>query len=166
MRPTDKKQRSRLKYGAAATALAVSFVGGWEGLQTVAYRDVVGVPTICYGETRGVKLGDSATKEQCDATLIKGLKEFEAGVMRCTPGLADKREHPDERVVALVSFSYNVGIGAYCRSTLARYFNAGRIKDACDQLLRWNRAGGVVWRGLTNRRKAERELCLKGLTDA
>lgn len=150
--------KARIRNGTAAAALAVAFVGGWEGLQTVAYRDPIGVVTICYGETRGVRLGDRATKSECDAMLMRGLQEFEAGVMRCTPSLA---QAPDGRVVALVSFAYNVGLRAYCASTLARLLEAGDVSSACDELPKWNRAGGVVWRGLTNRRLAERDMCLE-----
>lgn len=149
---------SRLKKGSVAAVLACAFVGGFEGLRLNAYRDVVGVATICYGETRGVKMGEKATKGECDAMLVKGLQEFERGVMSCTPGLATA---PDSRVVAFVSFAYNVGTGAYCRSTLARKFNAGDTKGACNELLKWNKAGGIPFPGLTRRRQAERELCLR-----
>ena len=61
----------RLKKTGAFTAaglIAVGIVGGFEGLRTKAYRDVVGVPTICFGETRGVKMGDTATDAQIGAT--------------------------------------------------------------------------------------------------
>ena len=68
--------------------------------------------------------------------------------------------------VAVVSWSYNVGTGAACRSTLVRKANAGDLYGACDELLRWNRAGGRVLNGLTNRRKAERAMCIRALADA
>lgn len=150
---------SRLKKGSAAALLAIAVVGGFEGLRLNAYRDVVGVPTICYGETRGVKMGDKATKAECDDMLLNGLQEFEAAVLRCTPSIA---KAPNERLVAAVSLAYNIGQGAYCKSTVARRFNAGDVRGACDAFLMWNKAGGVVWPGLTRRRQAERELCLKG----
>lgn len=151
---------SRLKKGAAAGALAVAIVGGFEGLRLNAYRDVVGVATVCYGETRGVKIGDRHTKSECDAMLLKGLQEFERGVMACAPALA---KAPDARVVAHISLSYNIGVGAYCKSTVARRFNAGDVRGSCDAFLMWNKAGGITWPGLTRRRQAERDLCLKGL---
>jgi len=151
---------SRLKKGSAAALLAIAVVGGFEGLRLYAYRDVVGVPTVCYGETRGVRMGDRYTKEQCDDMLLKRLQEFEAAVLKCTPSLAHA---PAKRLVAAVSLSYNIGQGAYCKSTVARRFNAGDIRGACDAFLMWNKAGGVVWPGLTRRRQAEREMCLEGL---
>lgn len=144
--------------GAAAVALSVAFVGGWEGLRTTAYRDIVGVWTTCYGETRGVKPGDSYTKAECDSMLAARIDEFDRGLDRCLTA-----DLPVETRIAVVSWSYNVGLGAACRSTLVRKANAGDLAGACNELPRWNRAGGRVIRGLTNRRVSERALCLRGL---
>ena len=155
-----KAQRppNRMKQGAAAAALAVTFVGGWEGTKLIAYRDVVGVPTICMGETRGVTMGMTATKAECDAMLLKGLADFERGVLGCT-----FVPLPDARLVAVVSLAYNIGTGAYCKSSVARLLNAGATRQACDAFLKWNKAGGIAFPGLTRRRQAERELCLRDL---
>ncbi len=152
------RPRTRLQKGTAAAALAVTLVGGFEGLRLRAYPDVVGVATVCYGETRGVKLGDRHTKPECDAMLLKGLQEFEQGVLACTAV-----PMPEKRQVAIVSFAYNVGTGAYCKSSVARLLNAGQPASACDALLKWNKAGGIVFPGLTRRRQAERALCREGL---
>jgi lysozyme len=151
---------SRMRKGTAAAALACAVVGGFEGLRQTAYRDVVGVATICYGETRGVKMGMTATKEQCNDMLLKGLQDFEAGVVRCAPGLAYA---PDARIVAHVSLAYNIGVGAYCKSTVARRQNAGDVAGSCDAFLMWDKAKGIRFPGLTRRRQAERELCRRGL---
>lgn len=148
----------RMKKGTAAAALALSFVGGFEGLQTTAYKDPIGVVTVCYGETRGVKLGDKHTKAECDAMLLKGLAEFEEGVLRIAPALA---QAPGPRLVAHVSLAYNIGLGNYRKSSAARLFNAGDVQGSCDSFRLWNKAGGIVFRGLTRRREAERELCLR-----
>ncbi len=150
---------SRLKRGAGALALVIALVGGFEGLRTVAYLDPVDVPTICFGETRGVHLGDTATVAQCQAMLGDRLIEFSAGLDRCLTVRV-----PDKTYAAFLSWSYNIGTGAACGSTLIKLANAGRLTEACDQLLRWNRAGGVVWPGLTNRRQSERKLCLEGVS--
>lgn len=138
-------------------ALATVFVGGWEGMQTVAYRDVIGVPTICYGETRGVKLGDTATPEECRAMLADGLQDFADGVRDMMPSFDAM---PPKRQVAVVSLAYNIGLGSFAKSSVRRELNAGNVKAGCDAFLLWNKAGGIVFRGLTNRRKAERDLCL------
>lgn len=151
---------SRLKKSAAVAALAVSLVGGFEGMRTKAYLDVVKVPTICFGETRGVKIGDVATAAQCKTMLADGLAEFETGMRKC---LTSPDAIPDKPYVAFLSLSYNIGTGAFCRSTLVRKVNAGDVRGGCDELLKWDRAGGMRWKGLTRRRQEERALCLEGL---
>lgn len=137
--------------------ILVGFVSAWEGLSTRAYRDAVNVPTICYGHTAGVKMGDQMTKAQCDALLIKDLEVYAQGLDRCI-----KVKLPDTRRAALISFTYNVGVPTACRSSVVRLINQGRIAEGCNALLRYNKAGKPLkaLRGLTNRREAERKLCL------
>lgn len=155
---------SRLKKAGAgltiAGSLAVGLVGAWEGLRTKAYRDVVGIPTVCFGETRGVKMGDQYTVEECKAMLGDALAEFETNMRRC---LTSPDSIPDKPYVAFLSLSYNIGNRAFCGSTVARKANAGDLKGACDAILAWNKAGGRVIPGLVNRRKDERKLCLEGV---
>ena len=152
--------KSRLKKGAAITGVVVTLVGGFEGLRTVAYRDPVGIPTICFGETKNVRMGMTATVEECKGMLTESLVEHELGMAKC---LRDPDSIPDKTYGAFVSFTYNVGVGAFCKSTLARKANAGDLASACNQLLFWTRAGGIKLPGLVKRREAERELCLEGL---
>ena len=154
------KAGSRLKKSGTLIAAAVALVGAWEGLRTVAYRDVIGVPTVCFGETRGVKMGDKYTVEQCKVMLGDALVEFEAGMRRC---ITSPDRIPDGPYTAFLSLSYNIGTGAFCKSTLVRKLNAGDLRGACDQILKWNRAGGRVIKGLTNRRKEEHQICLRGV---
>lgn len=153
---------SRLKKSAALMAAAVALVGAWEGLRTVAYQDRLagGIPTVCFGETRGVKLGDRYTVEECKIMLGDGLVEFEAGMRKC---LKAPDTVPDKPYVAFLSLSYNIGVGAFCRSSIARKANAGDLRGACNAITLYNRAGGRVVQGLVNRRAAERKLCLEGL---
>jgi GH24 family phage-related lysozyme (muramidase) len=141
-------------------AVAVSLIGGWEGLKLKAYRDIVGVWTVCYGETRGVKPTDVYTKAQCDEMLAEGIIDFEREVDKL---ITYKGDIPVEVKIAVVSWAYNVGTGAAARSTLMRKLNAGDLEGACNELLKWNRAGGRVVQGLVNRRIDERQLCLSGL---
>ena len=157
---TARSKKGRIGVVAAATTLAIAFIGDWEGYSSKAYRDIVGVPTICWGETKGVKMGDVMTKGQCSELFQRRLAQFEEEVLSCTPALAN---HPVKRLVAFVSHAYNVGTGAYCNSTLARKFNAGDIKGACNELPKWSKAGGKVVFGLVRRRAAERAMCLEGL---
>jgi lysozyme len=134
-------------------AIGVTCVAGFEGLRTYAYRDPVNIPTICYGETLGVKMGDRKTEYECKTMLTSRLEQFNRGVDKCI-----RAPMSESRRAAMVSFSYNVGTGAFCKSTLARRLNA-RDPLACDELLKWDKAGGRALPGLTRRRIAERTLC-------
>ncbi|MCE4222125.1 lysozyme [Methylobacterium sp. C25] len=91
--------------------------------------------------------------------LVKALGEFAgASVEKCIT-----REILDPTYVAFLDLAYNIGSGAFCRSTVVRKFNAGDRRGACDALLLFNKAGGKVIPGLTARRERERALCLKGI---
>ena len=151
--------KRRLVKGAAITGTCIALVGGFEGLRTIAYRDPVGIPTVCFGETRGVKMGDQYTTQQCKDMLGKRLVEFEDGINKClkNPGLI-----PDGAYIASISFAYNVGVQAFCNSTLKRKLDAGDIKGACNELPKWVYARVHIYLpGLAKRRAAERAICLK-----
>lgn len=148
--------------GIAAAAILSPFVSGWEsgGKQHLtAYQDIVGVWTLCDGETLGVKKGDTDTTEGCAIRLDTRLAGFAQEVGKCTPSLKGK----DEQWAAATSLAYNIGTGAYCKSSVDRQFDAGNPRAACDAFLLWNKAGGKVVQGLANRRAAEHTLCLKGM---
>lgn len=149
---------SRLKKGGAIAALCVALVGGFEGLRTYAYLDSVHVPTICYGETLNVRMGMKAAKAECDATLIRRLDQFANGVEACV-----KAPMTDKTEVAFISLAYNIGIAGFCQSSVVRLYNDGQRLGACNAMLKFNRAGGRVLAGLSNRRAVERDLCVKGL---
>lgn len=163
--PFKPKNRFRNTATGAASAvllLAISTIGVHEGLRTVAYKDVVGVPTVCFGETRGVKMGDRYTVDECKAMLGEAIVEFAERLDKC---LAHPERIPDKTYVALLSWSYNVGSGAACKSTLVRKANAGDLKGACAELLKWTKAGSRVIRGLVTRRNEERALCDEGVKE-
>lgn len=143
---------------AGALALAVPVVAHYEGNSRRAYRDPVGIPTICYGSTSGVHMGQTRSQAECDALLAAELGEAIATVDRLS-----KQPLPDTRRAALGSFVYNVGPGAFERSSLLRKLNAGDVAGACAELSRWVYAGGKRLTGLVKRRQAERELCEVGL---
>lgn len=148
---TTNKQR------AGWVALALGCVAGFEGLRQAAYLDPVGIPTICFGETKGVRLGQRATLEQCKGMLTASLQLANHAVDDCI-----RAPLPDYRRAALVSFTYNVGKGALCGSTLARKLNAGDVHGGCDEMLRWTMAKGIRLPGLVTRRQKERNMCLVG----
>lgn len=150
------KITKRKAFTAGALALTIGVVGQFEGVRYRVYRDVVGIPTYCYGETKNPQFGHTYTPDECKSIFIPRLEEFNAGVDSCVHvPLSDKRR------AASVSLAYNIGIGAFCRSTYVRRLNA-RDPHACDSILSWNRAGGRIVAGLTRRRAAERKLCMEG----
>lgn len=147
--------------GAAAAAILIPTVTQWEGTEYVSYRDVVGIWTVCTGDTANVTPGKTYSKAECEARLERQLIAHAKPVMQCVPGLT--RNRPNQ-LAASVSLAYNIGTSAFCRSTVARRFNAGQWKAGCDAFLMWRFAGGREIRGLKRRREAERSICLKGLT--
>lgn len=157
--PTAKRAGAGI---GAAILIAVPLVANFEGLWTTAKVDRIGTGqpvTWCYGETEGrVKAGEKFTKQECDAQLAAKLPRYAAEIAPCI-----KVPVSDKTRAAFISFSYNVGTAGFCHSSAARRLNAGDAKGACDALLMWNRARGRVVRGLTNRRQAERRLCLEGI---
>jgi lysozyme len=148
--------------GVTAALIVSPLVTKWEsgGKQHLtAYRDIVGIWTICDGDTSNVRPGMVETPEGCERRLEAQLVAHAEPVLRCTPVLRDR---PDQ-LAAAVSLAYNIGTAAYCRSTVARRFNAGDLRGACDAFLMWTKAGGRVVQGLVNRRRDERSICLRGL---
>jgi len=133
---------------------AVDLIKSFEGCVLHPYLDAVGVPTIGYGHTHGVKMTDPhITQAQADVLLAEDLHVFEQGVqdlvhVQLTQG----------QFGALVSFAYNLGLGALEYSTLLRLVNEGEFAAAAQQFQRWAYAGGQVLPGLVRRRQAEKEL--------
>lgn len=156
--------RNAGRYGltGAVLAVAIPFVSQWEGFYPKKYYDSVGVATICYGATAadGVDLSKTYTKAECQEMLGRDLPKYDAQLAKClTP--AAYAAMPPHRHAAMISFTYNVGGGAFCHSAVARNLNAGNIQAACDALLAYNHGGGRVIQGLTNRRVSERKECLR-----
>lgn len=141
---------------AGGLALAVPVVVLFEGLVTTTYSDPVGIPTICYGHTATATPGRTATQDECQGLLDQDMQIALAGISECV----NSELKPNEWA-ALVSFSYNVGTGAACGSTMVRMINAGHPPtNWCPQLQRWVYAGGRKLKGLERRREAELALCL------
>jgi len=143
---------------------AVPLVMKWEGKRNEAYRDLVGIWTICYGETRGVKQGDFKTDAECEAMLKRGLITYRNGLHKYFTLETKQERLTPERDAAYVSLAWNVGIRGAGRSTATRRLNAGDIAGGCEAITWWNRAGARVVRGLVRRRADEYRLCMKGLT--
>ena len=135
---------------------AIPLIKEFEGCKLKAYKCPADVWTIGYGHTDGVKEGDEITQQEADRLLASDVELFTTGVQRLVHSDINRNQ-----LGALVSFSFNVGLGNLRHSTLLRMVNAGDFVGAADQFLRWNKAGGKVLPGLTRRREAERQLFLK-----
>lgn len=152
------KRRIAIGATAGALSIATAVVSYYEGYEPTAYRDPVGIATICYGHTATARMGQTLSQAECTDLLQADLGHAFNAV--------DKRaqaELPPPTRAALASFVYNVGEGAFARSTLLRKLNAGDLRGACNELSRWVYAGGRRLNGLVKRRATERELCLEGL---
>lgn len=144
----------------ALGTLAVTQIGSREGKSNVAYPDIVGVWTICNGETRGVRKDDYKTDAECAQMLANGLVEFESGIRRC---LKNPDAIPGKSYIQFLSLAWNIGVGAFCKSTVVKRLNANDMRGACNAIPLFNRAGGKVVRGLVIRRADEQRKCLEGL---
>lgn len=157
---------------------AAQLIAPWEGYYGRTYKDIVGVETVCYGQTAKALVAEgkkrTLTKEECQKDLADSLPLYFNGLMSCIDP-AVRKKVPDSVLVSGLSLTYNVGPGAICHYTVkdgkrvkvdSAYvvkINAGDYAGACRALTAYNRAGGHVVKGLVNRRAAEEAYCLKGL---
>lgn len=151
--------------GGALSAIALSIsllIQPSEGLRLKSYLDKIAEPpvwTVCYGETKGIGPGMTFTKEQCTEMLWQRVqKDFDKPLSQCFAAWTSK---PAYWRAAVISWAYNVGTGAACKSTLRKKADAGDLKGACKELLKWDKAGGKKIRGLTLRRSRELEVCMR-----
>ena len=138
---------------------AVELIAVSEGLRLAAYRCPAGVPTIGWGETEGVQMGDTCTKEQADRWLCEDVTDRAKQVRELCKVAPSANE-----LGAFVSLAYNIGMGAFAKSTALRQHNAGQHQAAARAIELWDKArvGGVLQPlpGLTARRAKERALYL------
>jgi len=154
------RRRVRIVATAAVFSAAAAFVAPWEGLYLHPYRDIVGVVTVCYGETEGVQ-NRKYTKAECTEMLADKLPRYYGEIAGCWGQDVEDILSQEERI-AYVSGAYNFGSGAFCSSSMVRKLKLGDREGACHALRLYNRAGGRVVKGLDNRRRAEEKLCLQG----
>lgn len=143
----------------------VELIKEFEGFSAKPYRDAVGIPTIGYGTTyyldgRKVAMTDPPLSKQgahelkiaiTNRDFVPKVRDLlTTSTVPITQGMFD----------ALVSLSYNIGVGAFARSSVLKHLENGEKSAAADAILKWNKAGGKELAGLTRRRQAERELFL------
>jgi lysozyme len=133
---------------------AVQLIAKAEGCRLKAYRCPAGVPTIGWGETNGVRMGQTITQDQADEQFCIRLTECADDVRALV------RDADDDELGALVSLAYNIGMANFKKSSVLRLHNAGNQEGAARAFGLWNKAKGQVLRGLTARRAAEAALYL------
>ena len=131
----------------------IALIKKFEGCKLEAYLDAVDVPTIAYGRTKDVKIGDICTQQQAEDWLEEELVEYEGYVNE-----AVKVELTQPQFDSLVSWTYNLGPSNLNRSSMLRVLNTSDYDNVPEQIMRWNKAGGRVLPGLVRRREAEAEM--------
>lgn len=174
---------------ALGASSIIAITGGyliqpWEGKANHAYKDLVGVPTLCFGETKSVRMGDYKTDEECEKSLASELAAYNENMKRnVTVPLKEYEE------IAYTSFVWNIGETKWNSSTLLKKLNAGDSLGACKEILKWNKATftpsaaerqrkagetctaktdgnfSCTVKGLTNRRVAEYNVCTNQNTE-
>lgn len=140
--------------------IAFQLIAKWEGKRNEAYRDIVGVWTICYGHTHTAAPGQYKTDAECKALLVDEIAEYRDKWLAYVDEKAQTYWLPPTRKAAYTSLAFNVGWHGAGTSTATRRLNAGDIEGGCEAISWWNKAGGKVVRGLVRRRTEEVALCL------
>lgn len=163
IRSSTSAARKGVNYSAvliAAALIATPMVTRWEGEKLVPYKDRLArnILTWCSGETRGIPK-TSYTRTECAAMTSNAVaNDFGPAVLKCVPGLADR----PKVLAASIVLTYNIGIAAFCKSTVAKRFRMLNWVGGCNAFTLYRMAGGKVIQGLINRRADERALCLAG----
>ena len=151
-----ENKKIRLGIGAlAVSATALVSIALHEGYRGEAYKDAVGVPTVGYGETRGVTMKSRTTPDRALVQLLSSANSHADDIRQCIKVPLYQHEFD-----AYVSLAYNIGAKNFCGSTLVRRLNAGDYTGSCREIKRWNKAGGKTLAGLTKRREQEYRMCM------
>lgn len=150
---------SKIRYAIAGLSLtAAGLVGilNYEGFSDTAYIPVPGdVPTIGFGSTKGVKLGDTITPGKAIERAYRDIRNTESAIHKCVHVPLSTSEYD-----AFTSLAYNIGTSAFCSSTLVKKLNNGDYEGACAEIKRWVYVKGQVVPGLVNRREKEYRKCM------
>lgn len=142
--------------GLCLSAAGLVYVVGYEGYCNPACIPVKGdVPTLGFGTTEGVKLGDKTTPHVALRRALRDVNKFEGAIKQCVTAPLYQHEYD-----AYTSLAYNIGPTAFCNSTLVKKLNAGEYRAACMEILRWDKFRGQTLPGLSTRREGEKRMCL------
>lgn len=141
--------------GMSLTAAGLVALANFEGFRSEAYVPVPGdVPTIGFGSTIGVQMGDKISVPAALGRLMRDVGDAESAIGRCVKVPLSQGEYD-----AYTSFAFNVGGNAFCASTLVKKLNAGDYQGACAELKRWVYVDGKVVQGQVKRRNREFQMC-------
>ena len=150
---------SKIRYAIAGLSLSAAGLVGilnYEGFSDTAYIPVPGdVPTIGFGSTEGVKLGDTITPEKAIERAYRDIQKTESAIHKCVHVPLSQGE-----MDAYSSLAYNIGTSAFCSSTLVKKLNARDYEGACAEIKRWIYVKGKKNQGLINRREKEYQTCI------
>jgi lysozyme len=163
------KAPSKRALSASGAVLAGVLIAHWEGMNLVAKHlpfDPPGVITVCGGITNydwpWLKVGMKFTKEDCNKALSEVGERYAQKILHCVPSLPTM---PPHRQAAIASFTVNLGPGKVCGTSIGPDLEAGRVKRACDAMVKYTRSNGSFMQGLLNRRTdamwGERPWCLR-----
>lgn len=137
------------------SASALVAIALHEGYKENAYVPLAGdVPTIGFGTTTGVKLGDKTSPEKALQAALRDIQKFEGALKQCVKVPLTQGEYD-----GYISLSYNIGSSSFCRSTLVKKLNQQDYQGACQEILRWDKFKGQRLSGLTKRRQEEYLKC-------
>ena len=137
------------------SASALVAIALHEGYRENAYVPLAGdVPTIGFGTTTGVKLGDKTSPEKALQAALRDIQKFEGALKQCVNVPLTQGEYD-----VYISLSYNIGSNSFCRSTLVKKLNGQDYEGACKEILRWDKFQGQRLPGLTKRRQEEYLKC-------
>ena len=131
----------------------INLIKSFEGCKLQSYRDSVGVLTIGYGHTLGVYAGMRITFQEAENLLKNDLIIYESCIHKLV-----KVDLTQNEFDSLVSWTYNLGCGSLRKSTMLKYLNEGKKQFVTSEMIKWNKAGGQVLKGLIRRREAEATL--------
>lgn len=175
---TPAKVRAAIAKGYTPPAVQLAIdklIKPWEGIHLTAYRDIVGVPTICWGETKGVKMGMTKTLAECDAMLrARVINDY---YLPLVDNGRNFLKAPNSVQASMISGAYNFGVGStnprrgqLGSTAMVIHIPASEYRKACEAQTAWNKAGGQIINGLVKRREmgdaqrlGEAELCVSGL---
>lgn len=156
-----KNKLAALGLSSAMVLSGTYLVAPSEGKSNVAYKDVVGVWTQCYGNTYSVDRTRAKTDDECTEELAKQLLVHNAEMKKYV-----RVPLKDYEEAAFTSLVYNIGAKQWSKSTALRKLNERKYIEACAAMALFNKADGKVYRGLVERRKREMEVCLGNNTQA